>query len=200
MRRAPIVNFGRLIDALPGWMCVVGGAVLLAMFVWTPQWLAGREIAWQRDLMQAQAEALVEQRDRYATFEAALAEGDPILLERLAFTELRQKRVGQQLLAPEADVLLARNTEFWPDDPSLAMQPTASATMPGSVHAWLRVPMPVVGQDIKPPAPIQSHLTRIVTGPLRLPALLFAVGVMAMGVLMQVRDRARLQDFQAPST
>jgi len=189
MRAAPIFDFTKLVDALPGWMCVAGGAVLLALFVWTPQWLAGREIAWQRDLMKAQAQALIEQRDRYAEFEAALAQGDPILLERLAFTELRQKRVGQQLLAPESDVMLAHNTEFWPDDPALAARPTASATTPGSVHAWLRVPMPVVGRDIQPLRRIESHLTRIVTGPLRLPALLFALGVMVMGVLMQVREK-----------
>ena len=192
MRYAPLIDCRKLLDTLPGWVCLLGGAVLLALFIWTPQWLACRETGWQRDLMRAQAAALTEQRDRYAQFLAALEADDPVVIERLAFTELRRKRVGQQFHGTGDDVLLASNTQFIPDDPSADAHgfelSALSSTMPGSVHDWLEVPMPVVGRDIQPLAPVESHLTRIVAGPFRILAVVFAVGVMLMGVLLQVRQ------------
>ncbi len=208
MVAVPIFDIHKLIDALPGWICLLGGAVLLAMFTWTPQWLACRDTAWQRDLMRLQAATLAEQHNRYEQFHAALEADDPVIVERLAFTELRHKRVGQQLHGAGPDIHLAANAQFIPDlMPSQAGQQYAgmaggyavspvASTLPGSIYAWLRVPMPVVGQDVAPLRPIESHLTRIATGPFRLVALVFAVGVMAMGVMFQVKARpARLDDM-----
>jgi hypothetical protein len=184
--------FTRIIDALPGWVCVAGGAVLLAMFALTPQWLMCRDVAWHRDLMRQQAAALEAQLDRYRQFHLALVEDDPILLERLAFAELRRKPAGHELYDPDPGIFLAYQQHLLPDEGEVVTVGAAPPlSLPGSIHAWLRVPMPVVGQDIEPLPPLESHLTRISTGPFRLIAVIGAIGVMAMGVMLQVKDPAR---------
>jgi len=202
--------FSRFMDGLPGWLCLVGGAVLLGLFTLTPQWLACREAAWHRDLMRLQAASLDAQLQRYQQFHLALAEDDPVVIERLAFSELRLKPAGQELFDPEPGVLLAYHGHLIPDQTGASEgagggsggaagdgsgggaggggAPPLSA--PGSIHDWLEVPNPVVGRDIAPLPRIESHLTRISTGPFRLIAVVAAVGVMAMGVLLQVRRRS----------
>ncbi|NBC11644.1 MAG: hypothetical protein GVY24_07940 [Planctomycetes bacterium] len=190
--------FSRFMDGLPGWLCLIGGAVLLGLFTLTPQWLACREVAWHRDLMRLQAASLDAQRQRYEQFHHALAEDDPVVIERLAFAELRQKPAGQELFDPDPGVLLAYHGQMIPDeglvgDVSGVAGAAPPLSAPGSIHDWLEVPNPVVGRDIAPLPRIESHLTRITTGPFRLIAVVAAVGVMAMGVLFQVRTRSASQ-------
>jgi len=193
--------FSRFMDALPGWLCLVGGAVLLGLFTLTPQWLACREVAWHRDLMRLQAASLEAQLQRYQQFHLALAEDDPVVIERLAFAELRQKPAGQELFDPEPGILLAYHGHLIPDQAGAGVAGGGSGgvsgggaapplSAPGSIHDWLEVPNPVVGRDIAPLPRIESHLTRISTGPFRLIAVVAAVGVMAMGVLLHVRHRS----------
>ncbi len=185
----PETPFSRFMDALPGWLCLMGGAVLLGLFTLTPQWLACREVAWHRDLMRLQATSLDTQLNRYRQFHLALAEDDPVVIERLAFAELRQKPAGQELFDPDPGILLAYHGQMLLDQ-GAAGAPAPPLSAPGSIHAWLKVPTPVVGRDLPALPHVESHLTRISTGPFRLIAIVTAIGVMAMGVLLQVRDRA----------
>lgn len=194
----PASPFSRCMDGLPGWLCLIGGAVLLGLFTLTPQWLACREVAWHRDLMRLQAASLDAQLGRYRQFRQALAEDDPVVIERLAFAELRQKPAGQELFAPDPGILLAYHGQMIPDQAPTgagsAGAPAPPLSAPGSIHQWLQVPTPVVGRDIAPLPRVESHLTRISTGPFRLIAIVAAIGVMAMGVLLQVKADAARDD------
>lgn len=175
----------RTIDALPGWICVLGGCLLLGMLLIAPAYLKVRATAWERDLMALQAERLDQQREKYERFELALRSDDPVLLERLAFTELRQKPAESSLLDPGPGIMLASQVEIIPDT-GAAVAYRVDHSAPGSIQAWLHVPMPVVGLggDIAPLPVLQSYLIRISTGPHRVIALLIAVLIVVMGLLL----------------
>ena len=155
----------RLADALPGLMFLVSGLALLAAVAVVPGWLAHHEYAWRLSVMQAQAEALRTQTQRYERFAQALRDDDPVVLERLAMTHLRLGMAGKQPL--------------W-------VRPVEEET--GDVGAWLSVAQPELGVDVPFYAPPRSRLVRLVMGPGR-PALLL-VGLMCVvaGVLFNPRS------------
>ena len=170
----------RLTAALPGWLLLLGGLSLLGLMLLTPAWVQNREIAWQRDVMRLQTQHLERQQQRYQDFQNALAMDDPILLERLAFAQLRQKPVGQELLLPtgdgQADVLEGIDAA-------------------GSIDAWLWEKMPEVGQEIPPYQPLDTRLTRLAQGERRLfvmtAGLLCAAGGLWMGAGRQRPGKSR---------
>lgn len=158
-------GFERVCDALPGWVFCLCGLVLLAMVVLTPVWLTHHGTAWRLRVMQAQAEALRQQTERYEAFAAAIGDDDPVVLERLALTHLRMTVKGKTPLW------------VWPVEQDS-----------GDIGAWLSVPQPVLGRDVPFYVPPSNRLTRLVTGPGR-PALL-AVGLLCLvaGVLFNPRS------------
>ncbi len=143
---------------LPGWMLLISGLAIVAATVLTPTWMSLREVDWQRQVMREQIERLERQRERYAQFHAALVDDDPVLLERLAYTQLRYQPVEAMLMA-EADALDA------------------------SIAAYLAEP----AQGVLPARPptIDTRLVRLTTGPTRAPllaaGLLCLVGGLWMG-------------------
>lgn len=170
-----------LLTALAGWLPMLGGMTLLAMVLITPEWMGWRELVWQRDVLNLQAERLETQRASYAQFHDALAADDPVLLERLAFTQLRYKPAGKRL-----------REDLWavagPGE-VVATAPTAvgdGGQVYGSsevIESWLTSPQPVVGRDIQPLRVINSRLTRLTRGPARYVLLAVAILCLAAGVL-----------------
>ncbi|MEO1236222.1 MAG: hypothetical protein AAFX76_05480 [Planctomycetota bacterium] len=156
----------RCCDALPGWMCCVAGVALLGAVVLTPAWLELDEAAWRLGVMRAQARALSAQAENYAGFAAAIADDDPVVLERLAMTHLRMGAAGKTTLR-----VVSVDDE------------------PGDVGAWLSVPQPVVGVDLPDYVTPANRLTRLVTGPAR--PWLLAVGLLCVvgGVGFNPRSR-----------
>ena len=148
------------IEALPSWLFLLGGLLLAAAVLLLPTYLGLRELSWRHEVMQAQAAMLEAQRADYSAFLDAVEADDPTVLERLAYTQLRLKLRGREVVQPTG---------------SDGMGGTLSVLdEAGSVEAWLNRPAPELGRDIAPLPPADGRLVRLATGPLRYPALLAA--------------------------
>lgn len=185
-----------LLTALAGWLPMLGGMVLLGMTLITPEWMGWRELVWQWDVLNLQAESLETQRASYAQFHDALSADDPVLLERLAFTQLRYKPAGKRLM-----------DDLWavagPVEPVNAGRAGTSALAAGVgadgqaygasevIESWLASPQPVVGRDIQPLRVINSRLTRLTRGPAKYVLLAVAVLCLVAGLLPNDPDRER---------
>ena len=145
----------KLAEATPGWLFAVAGLALIALTMLTPAWMDLERLRWQRDVMAEQVEALGKQQDRHAAFLEAIDRHDPVVLEHLAYTQLRYKPSGVEILETAG-----------PDS--------------ASISAWLSEPMPQVGRDLPEYCPPDTRLTRLTTGPKRLGLL--AVGVICLAV------------------
>ena len=171
-----------LLEALPGWLLTVSGLVLLGLALLTPVWMSCRELSWQHELMQVQVEQLSAQKQRYQWFDQALDRDDPVLLERLAYTQLNLKPVGKTLLSEPArwdGPLLVTN----PDIQAL-LAADDGARLPAedcSAQTWLARPMPTVAAY----QPVQSRLTRLTTGHSRVLLMIGAVCCLAAGLWPQ---------------
>lgn len=152
-------------NALPGWVFCVCGALILAVVVLTPPWLAQHETTWKLKVMQAQAAALADQAERYGSFAAAINDDDPVVLERLALTHLRQTVAGK--------------TPLW-------VLPVEQET--GDVGDWLAVPQPIIGGDLPHYFAPSNRLIRLVTGPGRPALLLVGLLCVVAGVLFNPRS------------
>ncbi|MEO0514172.1 MAG: hypothetical protein AAF086_02610 [Planctomycetota bacterium] len=160
--------FERRCDALPGWVFCACGALILGVVVLTPPWLAQHEAAWRLRVMQAQAAALAEQTQQYSSFADAIADDDPVVLERLALTHLRQTVAGK--------------TPLW-------VRPVEQET--GDVGDWLAVRQPVIGRDVPHYFEPSNRLTRLVTGPGRAALLLVGLLCLVAGVLFNPHSTRR---------
>ncbi len=153
----PPSPLGRFVDALPGWLMLAGGLALVAMATLTPAWLELDRLDQQRAVMQQHAEAMTEQTRRYDAFLQAVLADDPVLIERLAYTQLRLEPVGRFSVATSRG-----QASSWVDLP------------PGDVDRWLRVE-PVSGEAASPTPPVSSRLTRLAGGVARFGLLVAGV-------------------------
>lgn len=167
----------RLLAALPGWIFLLGGVALLAMSALTPDWLEVRDLRWQRDLIKAQADRLMAQTQRFAEFDQALAEEDPILLERLAFAQLRLKPTGKHLLEQPGTLPVAEGA--YRLDPRFAhVMVDDWRGQSAAVEDWLRTPLPQLGTEVPKPPAIKTRMTRLAAGRHR--PLLIAAGILCL--------------------
>lgn len=153
------------------------GALILGVVVLTPPWLAQHEAAWKLRVMQAQAAALAEQTGRYESFAAAIADDDPVVLERLALTHLRKTVAGK--------------TPLW-------VRPVEEET--GNVGDWLAVRQPVIGRDVPHYFEPSNRLTRLVIGPGRAALLLVGLLCLVAGVLFNPRSTRLARDHRIAQT
>lgn len=173
-----------LLTALAGWLPMLGGMTLLAMVLITPEWMGWRELVWQRDVLNLQAERLETQRSSYAQFHDALVADDPVLLERLAFTQLRYKPAGKRLM--EGPWAVAGSGAGAGAHAPPAMSVGGAQQTDGSsevIESWLTSPQPVIGRDIQPLRGVNSRLTRLTSGPARYVLLAVAVLCLVAGLL-----------------
>lgn len=80
-----------------GWLFVLVGAAAIAAAALIPGYFETLDIQEARAVEAAKAQMLAEERQRYEQFHQALLDDDPVLIERLALTELRLKPVGTQV-------------------------------------------------------------------------------------------------------
>ena len=148
---------GWLFGLAPGGMMLAAGVFLIASAAVLPPWLELERTREQLDLMREQATALAERSDRYQSFLVQLDAGDPALLERLAFTQLRLQPTGVRSVEEDGGALEA----------------------PADVAAWLDVPLPDASRlrptDAAPP----TRMQRLIAGPTR-------YGVLAAGAIFAV--------------
>lgn len=156
----------RLLAELPGWIFLLGGAVLVAAVVLGRGRVENAPLIWQRDLLAAQARQLDARRDAYQTLRTALDEGDPVLLERLAFEYLRlQPRDRLLLAAPQAEAFRPGSGAIAPFTPAwTARERDFVPAIDRTVEASLNRPLSREGLDVLPFEPDRSLLARLAQG------------------------------------
>lgn len=184
----------RFFAQLPGWMFLLSGMALLSIAAITPSWLECRELAWKRDVMRLQAQRLDEQTQAYEQFHQALASDDPVLLERLAYFQLRLKPAGTQTLfesplpgnVSRGPMLVSqrRGDRFSP----MATATSSVATQDlqqtmAAVEIWLHRPVPRVGVDYAPYQPLRSRLVDLSTGRTKIWVLVAGLILIVMALL-----------------
>lgn len=132
----------RVVGGLLGWVFVVVGVAAIAASALIPAYLDTLDTREQRKLIEAKAQQLRDERERYRDFHLALSADDPILLERLAFTQLRLKPVGTDTAdfgpidpaavidSPDPDAIRqvamqwrsSQSVEYWLSRPDLKQQ------------------------------------------------------------------------------
>jgi hypothetical protein len=186
-----------LLTALAGWLPLLGGLVLLAMTLITPEWMGWRDLVWQRDMLKLQAQSLETQRDSYSGFHDALSADDPVLLERLAFTHLRYKPAGKHLM----DDLWLVSGPAPGSAPGVGAVagtgsgPYGTAGSSEVIESWLAAPQPVVGRDIRPLIQMNTRLTRLTRGPSRY--VLLAVAILCLIASLWPEKPVREDETQA---
>jgi len=80
-----------------GWLFILVGSAAVAASTLIPSYLDTLDTRQAREVQAAKAQMLAEERQRYEDFYNALVDDDPVLLERLAVSELRLKPVGTQI-------------------------------------------------------------------------------------------------------
>jgi len=176
--RTQAMTSWRRLDAaaahLPGWLFVLSGLAVLAMAAVMPAHRATERLAWQAELMRTQAQRLAEQERGYLDLLEGLRAADPVLVERLALTQLHLRPVGTRLLAELPGFADAPDpagpTDTGPGpvrraraDSGLSPGPAADA----SIDRWVHQPLPRIGRDLPPYRPLNTRLNRLTTGPTR---------------------------------
>lgn len=151
----------RAASHLPGWIVLGCGLAMFGASLLVPPWLEVRALNWQLDVMRRQAEHLSRQADHYQAFHAALVSDDPVLLERLAFMQLREKPAGYTPLVVPVSQAAGGSV-----DASALSAGVAGLLLEegASVDTWLHEPLPREGVDYRAYEPIGSRLIRLTTG------------------------------------
>ncbi|MFN3167424.1 MAG: hypothetical protein ACE37H_10210 [Phycisphaeraceae bacterium] len=121
----PYTPADAIIGGMLGWLFILVGSAMVAATALVPAYLDTLDVQEAREIEAARARMLAEERQRYQDFHLALIEEDPVLLERLAMTELRLKPAGTGLAERAAFDPLALVTEPTTDalDRASAQQP-----------------------------------------------------------------------------
>lgn len=173
----------RIAQSVACWALLLGGCALVALAVLCP---LEREVARmdkQLALMRGQAAQLDQQEAGYRRFHVALASDDPVVLERLAYYQLRLKPAGTQAIAlsPGAS----------PYD--VMAQPAAGEESLPTVEELLRRPLPdpkaYLGVDAGP----SSRLDRLTQGWYRLALLAAGMLCIAAGMMPTGDHAARCE-------
>jgi len=146
---------GYVLDRLDlgGWILLLSGWAIVASTVLVPAWRSVCEMEYQTDELQIRLDLLSRQRENYEGFIEAYEDGDPLLMQRLAWHQLHVKPPEAELLSP-APLIDA------PPDPI-------------NVDRWVQpldvVPLPKPHRvDPLADAPfINSRLAELLTGPRR---------------------------------
>jgi hypothetical protein len=155
---------------------------ITAAGVLVEDWSKNHALAWQRQVLTLQASQLAEQKESYISFNDALTKQDPILLERLAMTQLRLK--PQHIEVPGANTrqdILVRNAANSARPATISdtrPEPQEHRVLPAivPVEELLAKQIAVPGETISEYSAPRSTLISICTGNSRL-------GVIAAGIL-----------------
>ncbi len=180
---------GRIIPHLPGWLCLVGGMVLVAVTVLGQPWAQCRLLGWQLRVVQAQARCLDQQARSYRCFSNAVATQDPVAIQRLAYHHLGLKPVGAAVVGTQgfgghagaqgAGFELVANPigEPWLGGEGVP----GVGVMPETIESWLHTPLPHVDPAGEAWAgATQTRLMRLTTGPIQNRLALFGAGALCL--------------------
>lgn len=104
-----------------GWLFVLVGCAAIAAAALIPAYFETLDVKQARETETIKAEMIADERQRYVDFHEALVDDDPVLIERLAMTELRLKPVGTEVAQRDEADPLALVTEASPSAMRRAM-------------------------------------------------------------------------------
>ena len=134
-----------------GWLFILVGCAAIAAAAMIPAYFETLDVKQARETEAIKAQMLADERQRYIDFHQALVDDDPVLIERLAMTELRLKPVGTEVAQHQASDPLALVIE----PTSVAIQHAlASQSQMRSIENELSRP------DLKQQAVIDVHVER----------------------------------------
>lgn len=166
----PLRHLGDLLDRidLGGWFMMFGGFAIIAVTVLVPAWRDVSELHRQRELIAREVELLQMQQNNYVELTKAINQNDPLLLQRLAWDQLRQQPIGGQLLSHNAS----------------AIGPNQSLP---TVDQWVQASLPPLAMKLSEPdrlIAVKSKLMKLITGSSRPWVLAFGGWLILMGVLL----------------
>ncbi|MFW6337270.1 MAG: hypothetical protein ACOC3G_09095 [Phycisphaeraceae bacterium] len=176
----------RAAEYAPGLLAVVAGTAVLSAMVLVPAHMEREEVEWRRDVMAAQAGHLASLAERYHDFSRALAAGEPVLLERLAYSQLKMRPAGKSAVPLGDDAEPGGAEGYTSTGAAAAMR----LDDPTDIHAWLSRPLPEVGRELAPHRPVRTRLARLATGRSRI-GLVVAGGVLIFGGLLWSPTKSR---------
>lgn len=183
VRAHPVAVF---FNALPGWLMMTSGLAVLGACLLFPVWQENQQLQWRLNLMRQQADRLAQLDRDYQRFHEAIAERDPILLQRLAFYHLRLKPTDADLLLPVQPLT--------PDWSTVSLQrnlatPSAVAAPPLPVETLLSTHIPTA-LDVPPPPPApDTLLMRLTIGDLRPVGLSLGLIIVYLGLVWPREER-----------
>jgi hypothetical protein len=186
----PLSRFiDRQLAGLPGWMLMLSGAALLAAAVLIPAWMETRELDWQRRVMEVQVEQLHQQEQLYRGFLEAVESDDPVVLQRLAFSQLHLKPRGSVPMGMVDAGREPRTVLFATDVEdivacSIRVHESMDRRTSASVDAALYRGVSKEGEDFASLPPLQSRLGRVCTGPARFAVAGAAVLCLSASILL----------------
>lgn len=162
MFRYPFIQLSRLLDRMDvgGWTMLACGVVIVAATVLTPAWLETEQLRAQRDRLAYQAQLLATMDGNYATLIKHVEQGDPLLLQRLAWSEFQLKTVGTEPIC-DPEVIQPVHLERW-------VAPEGVEPPARTVASWHA----------------DSRLLRLLTGKPRPWVLAFGAWLILMGLLL----------------
>lgn len=177
-------NADAVVGGALGWLFILVGCAAIAAAALIPAYFETLDVKQARETEAIKAQMLADERQRYIDFHQALLDDDPVLLERLAMTELRLKPVGTEVAQHTASDPLALVVE---PTPVAIQHALASQSQMRSIENELSRPdlkqKAVI--DVQVERPRQTRLIIAATGEYR-PLL---AGVGALLVLMGLWPR-----------
>lgn len=112
-----------VVNGALGWLFIVVGLAAIAAAALIPAYLDTLDLQQARAEQTIRASMLAEERARYENFYIALRDDDPVLIQRLAISELRLKPAGTEV------------AEHAPRDPLALVTDPSPATIERAMYA-----------------------------------------------------------------
>ena len=161
----------RFIDT--GWLFILAGGVIVSAMLLIPPTDDLAQLQIQREQLQAQVNAEEHRAEAYQSFRDALENEDPMLVRRLAVSELN--------LIPD-------------DVEPIAMLVESSDGLDASVDDWIEETLPkpnaiaIYGSTTGYDRPRETLLRKLATGPSRLWIMIAGVASIFIGLLPPMRS------------
>ena len=148
---------------LGGWLPLAAGLALIALAVLLPAWGDLNQTRGQLDQLSVRLADQTERLHRYQQLIVSVRNDDPMIIQRLAWNELRLKPVGVEVLG----------------------EPPMDGRMVGVHERWVGVSTPTA----LPTPDGRSRLERLMNGPRRPMVMLAGALLIGFGLFTSLRDR-----------
>src|SRR5690606_4310164 len=158
----------------------------LSAAILVPAMIDTQRLLHQRDHMREQAAAMNKMAGNYKSFHLALEENDPVVLERLAYAQLRRKPTGGEPLLVAVNPGQPVTPQGWMRTAgsrgaaNAAVSTTQLAEPPpdvASVESLIGDPATIASMDMPLFDPPKGRIIRLTTGSMRVGFMIAAAGL-----------------------